>query len=985
MTFYQEHPDPDYLLQFVADELGEQEACEVSAHIDSCKDCQKSLETLVECDSYIAKTLRVSDPNSLSFKNEDHLLIIEKIASGGMGVVYRGYDRELKREVAIKIARDGERKSREIRFYREAQIASQLQHPGIVPVYRIGKLKDGRQFIAMKVVEGQTFKRKIVDHHSNDADSVSRLLDVFQQICQTIAYAHSRGVIHRDLKPENVMVGDYGEVQVMDWGLAKRIGFENDRIGFGNEQTKNDLPIEMKQRKTNQRDTKLEDAGTANAYETVLGSVVGTPAYMPPEQASGRNVDFRADVFALGAILCEILTGAPPYGDSSKTLTTEKAIECDLEDTSSRLAHCDFDADIVALTKVCLSPQPDDRPANAGAVSSRLHEIVARNEDRRREAELNQARSAERLVAEKKRRNQLLWSAAMIGGVLLLASAATIMFLYERNVRQAEQHERSLEAGRQRLTDERELGKIIGRATERTTTALLAGDSQKLEKWEIAKTEIAHAENLVAKTESEELRAEYNSLKEEIESGIAEANSRIEQFELADQLQQAVDFVSEVSKYPVALTESVWSGKRPEALKHLNTTFDTTFEKLGVEKFGKLEQAVEALEVFEDRDLVVKSVLLWQIQTLNKIEELNPGSAEYLRKRDWFFELSNAIDGDPIRCELRKAYGDAQSILSLAENPEATSSPLTCYWLAQMIQGTDDDTRLKKLEFLKQAHARHPDDVEINWQLGIFFEPGGWPAGCRTSLRHVLFCHAAQPDNIGVVERLARMYNYLNERELAIEFGQRLVGLCPDSDYANSLMADIYVKQKKNGEAIEYARKAIEINTKLIDPYVCISRAHSHRRDYEKALEIVRELEDLYPDEGLVHRCRADIYLQSKRYEEALESILEAKKQYPNEFWTLRLLAVIYQRNSKWHESIEVYQYMIKHFDQNPIYQIRLATAYLETGKPVLAENVLRQVWRKRKYLPKIWTLMNRALVEQGKPEEVDDSSEVDLTTGPSD
>ena len=188
-------------------------------------------------------------------------------------------------------------------------------------------------------------------------------------------------------------------------------------------------------------------------------------------------------------------------------------------------------------------------------------------------------------------------------------------------------------------------------------------------------------------------------------------------------------------------------------------------------------------------------------------------------------------------------------------------------------------------------------------------------------------------------------------------------------------MAMIYVGRKKNDEAIKYARKALEINPQLIDPYIWISRAHSQRKDYEKALEIVRELEELHPDEGLVHRCRADIYLQTEKYEEALESILEAKKKYPKDFWTMRLEAVIYQRNEKWDESIEVYQYMIEHFAQNPIYEIGLATAYLETGKPILAENVLRQVWIKRKYQPEILKLMNRALAAQGNPEEPADSN----------
>ena len=210
-----------------------------------------------------------------------------------------------------------------------------------------------------------------------------------------------------------------------------------------------------------------------------------------------------------------------------------------------------------------MSPLPDDRPEDAGAVSKRLQEIVARNEDKLREAELNQARSTERLVAEKKRRKQLLWSAALIGGVLLLTGAATIMFLYERNVRQAEQHERVLETEKQRLADERKLGRIIDRASDRSNAALLSSDLQRPEKWEFAKTEIAHAEDLAAKTESKELLAQYNTLKEEIESGLAKANSRIEQLELDGQLQKMVDFVFEKSKYPEALSCLLYTSPSP--------------------------------------------------------------------------------------------------------------------------------------------------------------------------------------------------------------------------------------------------------------------------------------------------------------------------------------------------------------------------------------------------------------------------------------
>ncbi len=144
------------------------------------------------------------------------------IGHGGMGVVLKGHDADLGRDLAVKVLREQFRDQPEMvrRFIEEAQIGGQLQHPGVVPVYELGSLSDRRPYIAMKLIRGRTLAEVLAGRREQD-DDCARLVGIFESVCQTMAYAHARGVIHRDLKPSNIMVGSFGEVQVMDWGLAK--------------------------------------------------------------------------------------------------------------------------------------------------------------------------------------------------------------------------------------------------------------------------------------------------------------------------------------------------------------------------------------------------------------------------------------------------------------------------------------------------------------------------------------------------------------------------------------------------------------------------------------------------------------------------------------------------------------------------------------------------------------------------------------------
>ncbi|WP_165227619.1 protein kinase domain-containing protein [Aquisphaera insulae] len=352
--------------------------------------------------------------------------LFEELARGGMGVVIRGRDVDLGRDVAVKVLREelAERPEVVSRFVEEAQIGGQLQHPGIIPVYELGRLPDSRLYIAMKLVRGRTLA-EMLRGRADPTDDLPRLLATFDQVCQTMAYAHSSGVIHRDLKPSNIMVGNFGEVQVMDWGLAKVLGREGSPDGGRMRPGAEDPPPIRTGRSGFEADASR------------AGSVLGTAAYMAPEQARGdlESLDERADVFGLGAILCEILTGEPPHTGPAGDDLHERAERGDLSECLGRLDACGAEGGLVAIARSCLSAEPQHRPRDAGVVAARLTAHLAGTQERLRAAELAKARAELRAAEERKRRMLTVGLAASLVAVAALTLGGAAWMARERSRR----------------------------------------------------------------------------------------------------------------------------------------------------------------------------------------------------------------------------------------------------------------------------------------------------------------------------------------------------------------------------------------------------------------------------------------------------------------------------------------------------------------------------------------------------------------------
>lgn len=317
---------------------GALEAARVAAvveHADACRPCRDLIEEL--CAAQTVTPARIEAPRDALIGTElaGMFQIRELIATGGMGHVYRAYEPAIARDVAIKVPRT---RSPWLvrRFVREVAITARLVHPGIVPVHAAGRLPDGRPFYVMPIIEGTPLE--IALSRTANREQRLALLHHVVAVANTMAFAHDAGIAHRDLKPQNVLIGRHGETLVIDWGLAKDL----------------DASVPLRSVPAVASAPGASIAVEITGRTTRPGDVIGTPAFMAPEQARGEEVDERSDVYAVGAMLEHLLTGRLPRKAADAALALAPP-------------------ELVAICRTAMAANRDERYPNCGALAAALH------------------------------------------------------------------------------------------------------------------------------------------------------------------------------------------------------------------------------------------------------------------------------------------------------------------------------------------------------------------------------------------------------------------------------------------------------------------------------------------------------------------------------------------------------------------------------------------------------------------------------------
>jgi serine/threonine-protein kinase len=306
------------------------------------------------------KPIAVGEPSSSGLR----FRVLRPHAEGGLGKVSVARDGELNRDVALKeikpvFAEDAEARAR---FLAEAEITGGLEHPGVVPVYGLGRYADGRPFYAMRFIHGDSLLEAIGRFHaaewtkkaSERSLALRGLLRRFVDVCNAVAYAHSRGVVHRDLKPANVMLGPYGETLLVDWGLAK--------------------PLPLEEGKTSPPEGFLRPS-SGDGMATQAGAVVGTPSYMPPEQAGGKRVGPAADVYGLGATLYHLLSGRAPFGGTDPLDILMRVVQGQCQ--AAREVNAAVPVALSAVCQKAMALQPQERYGSAKELAAEVERWLA--------------------------------------------------------------------------------------------------------------------------------------------------------------------------------------------------------------------------------------------------------------------------------------------------------------------------------------------------------------------------------------------------------------------------------------------------------------------------------------------------------------------------------------------------------------------------------------------------------------------------------
>jgi serine/threonine-protein kinase len=606
--------------------------------------------------------------------------ILGEIARGGMGVILKGHDTDLGRDVAVKVLDSKLAQRPEVvqRFVEEAQIGGQLQHPGIVPVYELGLMADDCPYFTMKLVKGHTLASLFLQRKT-PADERGKLLAIFESICQTVAYAHSKGVLHRDLKPANVMVGAFGEVQVVDWGLAKVLR----RGGVADEKRAQETVHTV-------IETVRSGPGSVGS-DSMVGSVMGTPAYMAPEQAQGEieMLDERADVFSLGAILCELLTGKPPYEPVEGDPIVSQAAHAKLEPARARIEACDADPVLVKLCLDCLMTSREARPANAAVVAKAMHEFLASVEERAAKAELAAA-TASIQAAEERRARRLT---VALGGTIALAllfGGGGFWWINRERAQRREQTRTVVEAAYGESIEFSQSGKPVQALASARRALGLA------EKGEAESALLERTRNFVAKAEQD--------------VGAAEREHKL--VEQDEQLRSRL--------IDLRLKQLAILGDAPRETE-LDAAFTQAFHDYGVDLEG--DDLVPALKRLRERAIAEEVAL--SLDDWGRLRRKVHGAKS--EKAENLFLLAMDLDPDPVRKRMREAIAtrDLPVMLELCspENlPRLGAGSISV--LCGAIWEGFPERRPDLYRVFEQALLLHPGDYALQAFAGYFYQVG---------------------------------------------------------------------------------------------------------------------------------------------------------------------------------------------------------------------------------------------------------------------